>query len=41
MYTKEVISLVFGTLGVLLVPAVIWSLPALHRFRDGRNNRRG
>lgn len=41
MYTKEVISLVLGAVGVLLVPAVIWSLPAVHRLRGGKNRRGG
>jgi hypothetical protein len=39
MYAKEVISLVLGTVGVLLVPAIIWSLPSLNRLRRDRGKR--
>jgi hypothetical protein len=41
MYAKEVISLVLGTVGVLLVPAVIWSWPSIDRLRRDRNKRQG
>lgn len=41
MYAKEVISLVLGTVTVLLVPAVIWSLPNINQIWKDRNKRRG
>lgn len=41
MYAEEVISLVLGTIAVLLVPAVIWSLPSVNRLRRDRKERRG
>jgi len=39
MYATEVISLVLGTVAVLLVPAAIWSLPSVNRLRRDRNRR--
>lgn len=41
MYAKEVISLVLGTVAVLLVPAAVWSLPSISKLRRDRHERRG
>jgi hypothetical protein len=41
MYAREVIVLVAGSIVVLLVPAMIWFVPVTHKFRNGRNKRKG
>lgn len=41
MYAKEVISLVLGTVTVLLVPAIVWSLPSVNRLWRDKKKRQG
>ncbi len=41
MYIREVVILVVGIVGVVLVPALVWASSGADRLRGGRPRRKG